>query len=110
MSEPTWVTMMLPSRLTLRPESAALVANSPEHHDADEDRADDDAGQAEREDDLAKHAPETGAEVARGLEDIRVDAAEHEGDRPDHEDDIDLRHADDDREIGEQQRLDRLVR
>src|SRR4051794_37810000 len=28
-SEPTWVTMMLPSRLTLRPERAAAVANSP---------------------------------------------------------------------------------
>ena len=53
LSEPTWVTMILPSRLTLRPDSAALVANSPEHHHADEDRADDDAGQAEREDDLA---------------------------------------------------------
>ena len=28
-SEPTWVTMMLPSMLTLRPDSAAEVANSP---------------------------------------------------------------------------------
>ena len=80
-----------------------------EHHDADKNRADDDAGQAQREDDLAQHPPEARAEIARGFEDIRIDAAEHEGDRPDHEHDIDLRHADHDREIGEQQRLDRLV-
>src|SRR6056297_4016265 len=27
--DPTWLTMMLPSRLTLRPDSDAAVANSP---------------------------------------------------------------------------------
>ena len=99
--------MMLPSRLTLRPESAALVANSPSTITRDEDRADDDARQAERQDDGAEDAPEAGAEIARGLDDVRVDARQHEGDRPDHEHDIDLRHADDHRELGEQQRLDR---
>ena len=40
---------------------------------------------------------------------LAVDAAEHEGDRTDHEDAIDLRHADDDRQFGEEQRVDRAA-
>ena len=39
-------------------------------------------------------SPEAGAEIARRLDDIGIDAGKREGDRPHHEDAIDLRHAD----------------
>ncbi len=109
LSEPTCGHDDVAEQIDLAARERGARRELAEHHDADEDRADDDAGQTEREDDLAQHTPEIGAEIARGFEDVRVYAAEHEGDRPDHEDDVDLRHADHDREIGEQQRVDRLV-
>mmetsp|Transcript_4037 Transcript_4037/g.6587 ORF Transcript_4037/g.6587 Transcript_4037/m.6587 type:complete len:270 (+) Transcript_4037:392-1201(+) len=81
----------------------------PKHHHADEDGPDHDAGQAERKDDLPEDAPKPCAKVAGRLDDVAVDPTQHKGDGPHHEDDIDLRHADDDRQLGKQQHLDRRV-
>ncbi len=108
-NDPTCVTMILPSRFTLRPDSAPEVANSPKHHDRHEDRADHDPRQRQREDDLPEDPAETRAQIARRLDDVAVNPAQHEGDRANHEHAIDLRHADDHRQFGKQQNLDGLL-
>ena len=95
--------MMLPSRLTLRPESAAEVANSPSTMTETKIAPTTTPGRLSGRMIGAEDAPEAGAEIARRLDHARVDARQHEGDRADHEDDVDLRHADDHRELGEQQ-------
>ena len=80
------------------------------HDDGDdEDRADDDAGLHQRQDDVADGLPLGSAGIGRGLDQRLVDADHRVEDRHDHEQRVEVDEAQDHREVGVEQPFLRLV-
>ena len=80
------------------------------HLGDDQQRAERDAGLGKRDDDVAHDLPAARAGVVRGLDHAWIDFGKRIGDRTDHQDGAQIHIGDDDREIGEQQEVERLRR
>ena len=81
-----------------------------EQRDVDEQQGDEDPGRDQRQQDPAGGRPPAGAEVARGLEQVAVDRLHRGVDRDHRVGQVAGREHDDDRELAEQQRVDRRRR
>ena len=80
-----------------------------EQRDVDEQQGDEDPGRDQRQQHPPEGRPPAGAEIARGLEHVRVDRLHRGVDRDHGVGQVAGREDDDDRELAEQQRVDRLL-
>ena len=98
-----------PSMYAAGPADQGRAGEVGEQRDVDQQQGDEDARRDQRQQDPAGGRPPAGAEVERGLEQVPVDRLHRPVDRDHRVGQIARREHDDDGELAEQQRVDRVV-